>query len=333
MNEELKGKTVLVTGGTGSIGSEIVKQLLEYDITKVIVLSRDEIKHFLMKKRIADNRLVTVIGDVRDYRSLERVFQEYEIDLVYNTAAMKHVIVCEEIPIECVKTNILGTQNVVDLALKYKVPKLINVSTDKSAAPVNVMGASKFIAERIVLNANYTCVRFGNVANSRGSVIPVFIDNIISKKTISITDPNVTRFILEIPDAVRLVIKATKYTSGGDIFILKMKAFRLGNLLDVILDKIIPRLGISRSDLRIETIGLTCGEKIHEDLINYVEFNRVYEYNDMYLILKNIGSINNYTNIKKIDLRNYSSDTVEEISESELERIVLNHISKLGIGI
>lgn len=333
MNEELNGKTVLVTGGTGSIGSEIVKQLLEYDVTKVIVLSRDEIKHFLMKKRIADNRLVTIIGDIRDYRSLERVFQEYEIDLVYNTAAMKHVVVCEEIPIECVRTNILGTQNVVDLAKRYNVPKLINVSTDKSAAPVNVMGASKFIAERIVLNANYTCVRFGNVANSRDSVIPVFMDNILNKKTISITDPNVTRFILEIPDAVRLVIKATKYTAGGDIFILKMKAFKLGNLLNVILDRIVPRLEMSKNEINIETIGMTSGEKVHEDLINYVEFNQIYDYNDMYLILKNDESTNNYTNIKKIALQNYSSDNVEQISEDDLERIVLNHIKTLGIDI
>lgn len=333
MKEEFEGKTILVTGGTGSIGSEIVIQLLEYNVTKVIVLSRDEIKHFLMKKRNLDERLLSIIGDVRDYRSLERVFQEYKIDLVYSTAAMKHVIVCEEIPIECVRTNILGTQNLVDLAQKYNVPKLVNISTDKAAAPVNVMGASKFIAERIVLNANYTCVRFGNVANSRGSVIPVFIDNILKKKSISITEPNVTRFIIEIPDAVKLVIEATNYTKGGEIFILKMKAFKLGNLLNVILDRIAPRIGISRDEINVETTGMVFGEKLHEDMINYVESGQVYEYNDLYVVPKNMISIKNSTGtyMNRVNLHNYSSDDVEQISNDELERIVLNYIKKMGI--
>jgi len=181
MKDKLRGKTVLVTGGTGSIGSEIVKQLLDYEVNKVIIFSRDEIKHFLVKKRILNERLVTVVGDVRDYRSVQRVFEEFNIDLIYHAAAMKHVVICEDFPIESAKTNILGTQNVVDLAIKFGIQKMITISTDKSAYPVNVMGATKFIGERITLNANFSCVRFGNVANSRGSVIPVFIDNLSIK--------------------------------------------------------------------------------------------------------------------------------------------------------
>ena len=212
MEEELKGKTVLVTGGTGSIGSEIVKQIFNYEINKVIIFSRDEIKHFLIKKRILNERLETVVGDIRDYRSAQRVFEENDIDLIYHAAAMKHVVLCEDFPIESAKTNIFGTQNIVDLAVKYGVPKLLTISTDKSAYPVNVMGATKFIAEKITLNANYSCVRFGNVANSRGSVIPVFIDSLLNNMPINISDPNVTRF--GIPDAVKLVIKATRYEKG-----------------------------------------------------------------------------------------------------------------------
>lgn len=329
MREELEGKTVLVTGGAGSIGSEIVKQLLDYNVGTVIVLSRDEIKHFVMKKRIEDSRLKTVICDVRDNISLERVFEKYKIDLVYNTAAMKHVIVCESFPAECAKTNILGTQNIVDLALKYKVPKLVNISTDKAAYPVNVMGASKFIAERIVLNANYTCVRFGNVANSRGSVIPVFIDNLLNRKPISITDPDVTRFIIEIPDAVKLVMRSTEYARGGEIFILKMRAFRLGDLLKVILERISPRLGISREEIKIETTGLVIGEKIHEDLINNVELAQLYELENMYLILKDKMRISDYRNLRKIDLPNYSSDKAKLITEDELEKIITKHLQKI----
>ena len=326
MRNELTGKTVLVTGGTGSIGSEIVKQILGYEVNKVIIFSRDEIKHFLIKKRILDERLETVVGDVRDYRSVQRVFEENDIDLIYHAAAMKHVVMCEDFPIESAKTNIFGTQNVVDLAMKYEVSKMITISTDKSAYPVNVMGATKFIAEKITLNANYSCVRFGNVANSRGSVIPVFIDNLLNKKPISITDPNVTRFIIGIPDAVKLVIKATRSAKGGDIFILKMKAFRLGDLLDVILDRIGPRLGVSKDEIKVNMMGLIPGEKLHEDLMNNTESTRVYELDDMYVILRDDEDVSKYQSIKKIDLHEYTSKDVELISKDEIERIAMEYL-------
>jgi len=326
MKNEFKGKTILVTGGTGSIGSEIVRQLLEYNVNKVIIFSRDEIKHFLIKKRILGERLETVVGDVRDYRSLQRVFEENDIDLIYHAAAMKHVVICEDFPIESVKTNILGTQNIVDLAIKYEVPKMITISTDKSASPVNVMGATKFIAERITLNANFSCVRFGNVANSRGSVIPVFVNALLNNKLITISDPNVTRFIIGIEDAVGLIFKATKYTIGGEIFILKMKAFRLGDLLDVIINRIAPRLDISKEDIKVNVTGLVPGEKLHEDLINNTESNRIYELDDMYVILKNNKDISKYQNIKKIDLHKYTSKDVELISKEEIEKIVMKYL-------
>ena len=332
MKGELKGKTVLVTGGTGSIGSEIVRQILGCDVNKVIIFSRDEIKHFLIKKRILDERLKTVVGDVRDYRSIQRVFEENDIDLIYHAAAMKHVVMCEDFPIESAKTNIFGTQNVVDLAKKHGIPKLITISTDKSAYPVNVMGATKFIAERITLNANFSCVRFGNVANSRGSVIPVFIENLLNKKPISITDLNVTRFIIGIPDAVKLVIKATEYAKGGEIFILKMKAFRLGDLLDVILDRIAPRLGISKEDVKVNVTGLVPGEKLHEDLINSTEYNRIYELDDLYVILRNDADASKYQNIKKADLYEYTTKDVELITKDEVEEIVMKYLKNYLAG-
>ena len=328
MKDELKGKTVLVTGGTGSIGSEIVRQILSYDVNKVIIFSRDEIKHFSVKKRILDDRLETVVGDVRDYRSVQRVFEENDINLIYHAAAMKHVVMCEEFPIESAKTNIFGTQNVIDLAIKFGIPKMITISTDKAAYPVNVMGATKFIAEGITLNANFSCVRFGNVANSRGSVIPILIDNLLNKKPISITDPDITRFIIGIPDAVKLVIKATEYAKGRDIFILKMKAFRLGDLLDVILDRIAPRLGISKEDIEVNVTGLEQGEKLHEDLINNTESNRVYELDDLYIILRNNEDISKYQDFKKTNLHEYTSKDVELISKEEIEEIVMKYLKK-----
>jgi UDP-N-acetylglucosamine 4,6-dehydratase len=174
MSNVLTGKTILVTGGTGSIGSEITRQVLDLDIKMVIIFSRDEIKQFLMQRRIDDNRVRTVVGDIRNSRSLEDVFRRYNIDLIYHAAAMKHVIVCDESPREAVETNVLGTQNVVDLALKYGVAKMISISTDKAAYPANVMGATKLIAEKITLNGNYTsgnkqqftCRQFQRVSHS-----------------------------------------------------------------------------------------------------------------------------------------------------------------------
>jgi len=326
MENELKGKTVLVTGGTGSIGIEIVKQVLSYDSDKVIVFSRDEIKHFLLKKNLIDDRLETVVGDVRDYRSMQRVFDDFNIDLIYHAAAMKHVIVCDNFPIECVKTNILGTQNVVDLAKKNEITKMITISTDKSAYPINVMGATKLIAEKIALNANFSCVRFGNVANSRGSIIPILIDNLLNGKPISITNPNATRFIMEIPDAVKLVMDATRNAKGGDLFILKMKAFKLGDLLNVLLDKIAPLLDVPENQIKVNIVGLVQGEKMHESLLNSIESESLFDINNMYVILKNKESISKYKNSKKLDAFEYTSNDVELITKSEIEKMMINYL-------
>ncbi len=329
MIEALKNKTVLVTGGTGSIGSEIVKQLLSFEVNKVVVFSRDEIKQFLFKSKISDSRLETIIGDVRDYKSIERVFDKFDIDIIFHAAAMKHVVVCEKYPIESVNTNIIGTQNLVDLATKHKIQKMITISTDKSAEPVNAMGASKFIAEIITLNANFSCVRFGNVANSRGSVIPIFIDNLKAGKSLMISNPNATRFIIRIPDAVKLVLNASKYSKGGDVFILKMNAFRLGDLLDVVTERIAPKLGIKEA-IEVNVEGLVPGEKLHEDLINSTEINRLYELDDMYVVLKDTQNIVEYQNLKKSNLQHYASDNANLLSNEDIEDIAEEYVQLIG---
>lgn len=250
MKNEFKGKTILVTGGTGSVGSEIVRQLLEYDINKVIIFSRDEIKHFLMEQEIDDDRVEFIMGDIRDYNSIEFVFERYKIDIVFHAAAMKHLVVCENEPIECANTNVRGTNNLMRLCIKFRVPKAVTISTDKAASPTSVMGASKLIAERITLNADsltdnkqrFCCVRFGNVANSRGSVIPIMIARVMKGKDIWVSNPNVTRFVMRISSAVDLVLQATKITEGGELFVLKMKAFKLGDLVELMKNRIAPKL-------------------------------------------------------------------------------------------
>lgn len=331
MKNKLKEKTVLVTGGTGSIGSEIVRQLLKYDINKAVIFSRDEIKHFMAKKRINDDRLETVVGDIRDFRSINRVFELFDIDLIYHASAMKHVVMCENFPLESVKTNIIGTQNIVDLA-KINGSELITISTDKSVHPINVMGATKFIAERITLNAGYSCVRFGNVANSRGSVIPVFIDNLIHNKPLEISDPNVTRFVIETSEAIKLVLQATQYSAGSDIFILKMRAFRLGDLIDVIVDRVAPKLNLSKHDIKFKVNGLLPGESLHEELINHAEFDKTYELKDMYVVLQNNKNAEKYHNLKKVNLHDYNSKNVELISKDEIEDLVNKYMGNIKIG-
>lgn len=341
MKSVLAGKTVLVTGGTGSIGSEIVRQALAQGASKIVVFSRDEIKHFLMKKRIWDDRLETVVGDVRNLRSVERIFVRFNIDIIYHAAAMKHVVMCEDFPLEAVETNIVGTQNIVDLAIKYGVSKMITISTDKAAYPANVMGATKLIAERITLSANkisknnqaFSCVRFGNVASSRGSVIPVYVDNLLNQTPLQVTEPEVTRFVMEISDAVELIMKATGYAQGGEVFILRMKAFKLGDLVDVILNGIARRLNIVKEKIEVNVTGLVPGEKLHEDLINDAESTRLYALDDMYVVLPDDQSYAQYSAVSKVSLSRYASSDVELISREEIEAIVVKYLKNRSLGL
>ena len=331
MRDKIDFGTVLVTGGTGSIGRHIVNELLETDSKRIIIFNRDEIKHFLMKGEISDPRVEFFLGDVRNYRQIERVFQRYSIDSIFHAAAMKHVVVSERFPLECVKTNIIGTSNLVAIAKTSGVEKLITISTDKATSPSNVMGATKFIAEKITLNENYTCVRFGNVANSRGSVIPILVDNLLKRKPLNITDPDVTRFIIEIPEAANLVIKAAQYSRGGDIFILKMSAMRLKDLVDVIVDDIAPLLRIDADDITVRYTGLTTGEKIDEDLINITEIDRVYELSNMYVILNDNKKAFDYDGLQKTALLDYSSQKVQTVAKTEIKRLVKNHLMDLKL--
>ena len=331
MSDGVDFGTVLVTGGTGSIGRHIVNKLLETDSQRIIVFNRDEIKHFLMKGEISDPRVEFFLGDVRNYRQVERVFQRYSIDSVFHAAAMKHVVVSERFPLECVQTNIIGTSNVVTISKRNGVERLITISTDKATSPSNVMGATKFIAEKITLNENYTCVRFGNVANSRGSVIPILIDNLLKHKPLNITDPNVTRFIIEIPEAASLVLKAAQHSQGGDIFILKMSAMRLKDLVDVVVDDIAPLLGIGANDITVKYTGLTTGEKIDEDLINITEIDRVYELSNMYVILNDNNRASDYDGLQKTALLDYSSQKVQTVAKTEIKRLVKNHLMDLKL--
>ena len=331
MENIFNDKKIMVTGGTGSIGSEIVRRVLQYDPKVVRILSRDESKQFELEQEIGDLENVRfLIGDVRDKDRLNRAFED--IDIVFHAAAMKHVPACEYNPFEAVKTNVVGTQNVIDAALDNDVGKVIAISTDKAASPINTMGATKLLAEKLIIDANFykghhktvfSCVRFGNVMGSRGSVIPLFEKQIKNGGPITVTDPEMTRFMMTIPQAVDLVFKATKMAQGGEIFIFKMPVVKLGDLANVMIEHLAPGYGYKPEAIQIDTIGIRNGEKMYEHLMNEEEARYAYEAEDMFVVLaKPIFSGYSLKGSVKAEQKRYASDDAKVLAVEDLRQLL-----------
>lgn len=265
-------KRILVTGGTGSIGSEIVRQLLNYEPKQIRIYSRDESKQFFLQQELDSDKhkeiLRFLIGDVRDKDRLDRAFND--IDIVFHAAALKHVPFCEDNPFEAVKTNIQGTQNVLDLAIDHKVKKVIAISSDKAVYPNTVMGISKLMMERLVVSAanysgdpgiKFSVVRFGNVINSRGSVIPLWIEQVKKGKSVTVTSEKMERFFMRIEDAVDLVFIAATMMLGQEIFVLKMPNFNILKLAKEVI-----KIHGNGREVDIKFIGAREREKMQERL-------------------------------------------------------------------
>ena len=284
-------KVILVTGGVGSIGSQLVRQLLSYKPKSLILMDNNETALVDMQRELRSEKVKILIGDIRDAERLQIVFTG--VDIVFHAAALKHVPLCEYNPFEAVKTNILGTQNVLNAAIQNNVKKVILISTDKAVDPVNTMGACKYIAERLTIvannhlkNVNTICavVRFGNVLNSRGSIIPIFMSQIREGKQLTVTDVEMTRFVLTIPQAVELVLKAGVLAKGMEIFILKMPVLKIIDLANVIIQKIGPRYNYDMKANPIEIIGKRVGEKLYEELMTVEESAFAYENDEMFIV-------------------------------------------------
>lgn len=270
-----KGKTILVTGGTGTIGSALVEELLKQGARQVRVLSRDESKQYELLERTGHPaNLRLLIGDIREKERLDFAFQD--VDIVFHAAALKHVPFCEYNPFETIKTNVLGSQNVIDAALQNNVETVIGISTDKVVNPLGVMGTSKLMMEKLFISANYTkgrsrtnfaCVRFGNVTWARGSVLPLWQEQLKKDAAIKITNKKMTRFLMSIDSAARLVLEAAKLSQGGEIFILKMPAVKLGDLAKLFLQKY-----AGGKKVKIVEIGNRGAEKMHEELVGENHF-------------------------------------------------------------
>jgi FlaA1/EpsC-like NDP-sugar epimerase len=288
MNHLCDGKIVLVTGGTGSIGSEIVRQLLQTEAVQIRIYSRDEHKQYELRQELGnDSRLRFLLGDVRDKDRLDYAFRN--VDICFHAAALKHVPLCEYNPFEAVKTNVVGTQNVIDVSIKHDLEKMIAVSTDKAVSPESVLGSSKLMMERLVTAANLTTgptrtrfasVRFGNVLNSRGSVVHLWRKQIEAGGPVTVTDKRISRFFMSIPEAVQLIFDASRLMRGGEVFVLKMKKIRIVDYAR----QLIKEHGNGKK-IELEFMGLRPGDKLTEDLYTKEEKMHMLETKSMYVIL------------------------------------------------
>jgi UDP-N-acetylglucosamine 4,6-dehydratase/5-epimerase len=284
-----EGKDILVTGGCGSIGSEIVRQLIGHNPLRVRVLDNDESGHWRLSQDLASPLVRNLVGDIRDRDRVARAMEG--VHIVFHAAALKHVPLCEYNPYEAVHTNVIGTQNVIDAAISHGVQKFIGVSTDKAVNPINTMGATKLLGERLIVNApvgfsniQVACVRFGNVLGSVGSVIPMFRQQIAKGGPITITTPDMTRFFMTIPQAVGLVLAAAERMVGHEVFVLKMDVARIMDIAEVMIEELAPQFGMKPSDIAIEYIGKRAGEKIHEYLFTEDEAPNITVLDDMFVI-------------------------------------------------
>ena len=325
-----EGKKILITGGTGSLGNALTSRLLNYDVDTIRIFSRNENKQVTMESKFNDDRLRFLLGDVRDYPRLVRAMED--IDIVFHAAALKHVPVIEYNPFEAIKTNVIGSQNVIDACLKENVEKVVAIGTDKAVSPLNTYGATKLLMEKLFVTASnylkkerhktkFFALRYGNVLGSSGSVIPKFIKQIKNKEKITITDPNMTRFSISMDEALDFILTATEIAKGSEIFIPKLRAYTIKDIKDVLFEL------LQKTDE--ENIGIREGEKLNEILINSDEIRYTWEYENMYMLLnpsvqKHI-SLDEFPNKNRVtNMDDYNSGSVEKIPKDEMKKIIID---------
>lgn len=323
--EFIKDKTILVTGGTGSFGKNFVKYLLKNSqAKKIIVFSRDELKQFNFSREVKDERLRFFVGDVRDLKRLQRAF--HGVDIVVHAAALKQVPILEYNPFEAVKTNIIGSQNVIDAAIDQKIEKVLLISTDKAAQPVNLYGSTKLCAEKLFVSGNsygggrtkFACVRYGNVVGSRGSIVETLLSSRNKgQEKVSITDERMTRFWITLSQAFALVNFGLKNMAGGEIFIPKVPSMKLTDMFNALVP------GVPR-----ETIGIRPGEKIHEVLLTEQESLHALELEQYFVILPEFLPKEVFTKYKQQGKQlssnfRYASETnTHWLSEEDFKKII-----------
>ena len=329
----LSGKKILITGGTGSLGNALTSRLLKEDVDTIRIFSRNENKQNTMEAEFKDDRLRFLLGDVRDYSRLVRAMED--IDIVFHAAALKHVPIIEYNPFEAIKTNVIGSQNVIDACLEENVEKAVAIGTDKAVSPLNTYGATKLLMEKLFVTASnylkkerhqtkFFALRYGNVLGSSGSVIPKFIDLIKKNKPLTVTNTKMTRFTITMDEALEFILNATATSKGSEIFIPKLKSYEISILIEALTELL--------GETKQEIIGIRPGEKLHETLINHDEIRYTWKINDMYMLTnphyKLFSGSNfseNYVGISKAEnMNSYSSDIAEKITKEELKEKIKN---------
>lgn len=324
-----KDKILLITGGTGSFGNAVLKRFLNSDIKEIRIFSRDEKKQDDMRHHLQNHKVKFYIGDVRDKRSIDTAM--IGVDYVFHAAALKQVPSCEFFPTQAVRTNVLGTENVLDSAIQFGVKNVVVLSTDKACYPINAMGISKAMMEKVAIakaralgvsgGTTISCTRYGNVMASRGSVIPLWIDQIKSGNEITVTDSNMTRFMMTLDDAVDLVLYAFQHGENGDLFVQKAPAATLDVLAEAL-------IGLYKSKSNIRIIGTRHGEKLYESLVTREEMAKAVDMGEYYRIPCDTRDLNyekyfveGQENVSKIE--DYHSHNTQRLSIPEMQELLL----------
>jgi len=328
--EFFSGKRILITGGTGSLGQALTERLLSLDVGSIRILSRNESKQVEMQKKFSDGRLNYFIGDIRDLPRLIRSFED--VDIVFHTAALKHVPVIEYNPFEAVKTNVIGTQNVIDAAIEQDVEIVVGIGTDKAVSPLNTYGASKLLMEKLITSAHnfvnpirhktkFIALRYGNVLGSSGSVFPTWKEQIRNNQKITITEPTMTRFSITMNEALDFILESSSTSHGGEILVPKINAYGIMDLKNAIFELL--------KNTGEEITGIRPAEKIHEILIADNEIRYTWELENKFVIFnptmpeEKIREL--YPTIKKTtDIPSYSSEFAEKLSQSNLTKMLKN---------
>lgn len=322
-------KTLLITGGTGSFGNAVLKRFLDTDITEIRIFSRDEKKQDDMRKRYASSKLKFYIGDVRDYQSVLNATRG--VDFIFHAAALKQVPSCEFHPMEAVKTNVLGTENVLEAAIQNQIKRVVCLSTDKAVYPINAMGISKAMMEKVMVaksrnvddSKTVICgTRYGNVMASRGSVIPLFIEQINAGNPLTLTDPHMTRFMMTLADAVDLVLYAFKHGQNGDIFVQKAPAATVETLA-----KALTKL-IGKPEHPIQVIGTRHGEKLYEALLSREEMACAEDMGEYFRVPPDLRDLNYAKFVEQGEERisrseDYNSHNTERLDVEGMQRLLL----------
>jgi UDP-N-acetylglucosamine 4,6-dehydratase len=324
--EKIVNSSLLITGGTGSFGNAVLKRFLTTDhFSEIRIFSRDEKKQDDMRNQLRNPNLKFIIGDVRDFNSVEQATRG--VDYIFHAAALKQVPSCEFFPMEAVKTNIFGTQNVIKAASLNNVKKIICLSTDKAAYPINAMGISKAMMEKVAIaesrmqkNTVVCLTRYGNVMASRGSVIPLFVNQIKNKEPLTITDPKMTRFLMSLSDAVDLVLFAFENGSTGDLFVNKAPAATIGDLAEALIK-------LANSDSKINIIGTRHGEKLYETLCTREEMVKAQELDNFYRIPADNRDLNYALFFSKgekniANIEDYHSHNTERLSIEKIKQLL-----------